>query len=182
MGRIQQTFVKRVAVEIIENHGDQFTTDFDHTKQSLQKLIDEGLVYCPSKRIRNRLAGSLVNMKRPKKFTNVLAAPSADKSARDMLKDRIEAARQRIKLEKEQKREELDKSLKEAKEKIAKKVSEKKKAEAEKKEKETAEKKTEKKETKTKAKSEKKTTKKADKETKTKEETPEKEAEVTKEE
>ena len=176
MGRIQQTFVKRVAVELVENYPDNFSTNFDETKENLQKLIDEGVVDCPSKRIRNRLAGSLVNLKRPKKFQNVLAAPTLEKSPRELLKDKIEAARERIRKEREEKKEELDKKLEEAKKKIAKKINEKaeKKKSEEKEEREKKEKKG-RKTKKTAKKTNKKTTKKSAAEEKVKEKTEKKE-------
>ncbi|MAF89394.1 MAG: 30S ribosomal protein S17e [archaeon] len=57
MGRIIQTFVKRVGDELLERSPDNYSVDFDKNKLALNEIIENGSLKCPSKRIRNRLAG-----------------------------------------------------------------------------------------------------------------------------
>ncbi|PKK85761.1 MAG: 30S ribosomal protein S17e [Thermoplasmata archaeon HGW-Thermoplasmata-1] len=52
MGNIRQTYVKRVAVELVKKHADVFTTDFEQNK----KLVDQ-YAEVSSKNLRNRIAG-----------------------------------------------------------------------------------------------------------------------------
>ncbi|MBN2487690.1 MAG: 30S ribosomal protein S17e [Methanosarcinaceae archaeon] len=52
MGNIRQTSIKNIAFRLLENHRDDFTTDFDVNKQLVTKYTTiEGKV------IRNRVAG-----------------------------------------------------------------------------------------------------------------------------
>ncbi|HIJ99290.1 TPA: 30S ribosomal protein S17e [archaeon] len=57
MGRIIQTFVKRVGDELLERSPDSYSIDFDKNKVAINEIIESGRLICPSKRIRNRLAG-----------------------------------------------------------------------------------------------------------------------------
>ncbi|MDW7730863.1 MAG: 30S ribosomal protein S17e [Methanolobus sp.] len=52
MGNIRQTNIKNVALRLVENYGNTFTTDFDTNKQLVTKYTT-----IESKVIRNRVAG-----------------------------------------------------------------------------------------------------------------------------
>jgi len=52
MGNIRATYIKRVAIELVEKHADQFTADFDHNKKKVSELTD-----VTSMEMRNRIAG-----------------------------------------------------------------------------------------------------------------------------
>ncbi|PKP54451.1 MAG: 30S ribosomal protein S17e [Candidatus Altiarchaeales archaeon HGW-Altiarchaeales-3] len=61
MGRIKQASLKRVANDLMENYGGEFTTDFDTDKFKVQEHTD-----VRSKKIRNRIAGYIVKVTRNK--------------------------------------------------------------------------------------------------------------------
>lgn len=52
MGNIRQTYIKRVAIELVKRFPDRFTTDFEHNKQMVAQLTDVSSVS-----MRNRIAG-----------------------------------------------------------------------------------------------------------------------------
>jgi len=52
MGNIRPTYIKRVAIELVERYPDQFTDDFQHNKEMVAKLSDVS-----TKVMRNRIAG-----------------------------------------------------------------------------------------------------------------------------
>lgn len=63
MGRISTKLIKRKARKFVEKHGDAFGTDFEKNKQALEELTEFS-----SKKIRNRIAGQIVRLKkRPEK-------------------------------------------------------------------------------------------------------------------
>jgi small subunit ribosomal protein S17e len=52
MGNIKPTFIKRVAIQLVERYPDRFTEDFNHNKKSVNELTDvEGTT------MRNKIAG-----------------------------------------------------------------------------------------------------------------------------
>ena len=55
MGNIRPTYIKRVAIELVERFPDRFTADFDHNK----KMVDE-LAEIQGKAMRNRDRKSVV--------------------------------------------------------------------------------------------------------------------------
>lgn len=62
MGNIRQTYIKRVAIELIRNHPDDFTGDFATNKQKVLELTDlavmvEGQRHVVYKKLANRIAG-----------------------------------------------------------------------------------------------------------------------------
>lgn len=57
MGRVRQTYIKRLAKDLVEADPERFNEDFDHNKEEL-KDIDE----FNSKRLRNRVAGYIVRV------------------------------------------------------------------------------------------------------------------------
>ena len=52
MGNIRQTYIKRVAIELVKRFPEEFNTDFDHNKRLVQELTD-----VDSPKMRNRIAG-----------------------------------------------------------------------------------------------------------------------------
>ena len=52
MGRIKSTAIKRLGDDLIQEHADKFSTDFEHNK----KILDE-VKKIESKKMRNVLAG-----------------------------------------------------------------------------------------------------------------------------
>lgn len=52
MGNIRPTYIKRVAIELVQKYNDQFSEDFDHNKKMVSELTDvQGNTF------RNRIAG-----------------------------------------------------------------------------------------------------------------------------
>ena len=52
MGNIRPTYIKRVAIELVERFPDRFTPDFEHNKKMVDELAD-----IQGKAMRNRIAG-----------------------------------------------------------------------------------------------------------------------------
>lgn len=52
MGNIRPTYIKRVAIELVERFPEKFTGDFDHNKKMVDELAD-----VQGKSMRNRIAG-----------------------------------------------------------------------------------------------------------------------------
>ena len=52
MGNIRPTYIKRVAIELVERYPERFTADFDHNKKAVSELAEIG-----GKSLRNRIAG-----------------------------------------------------------------------------------------------------------------------------
>ena len=52
MGRVRPTYIKRVAIELVRNHPDKFTEDFNHNKVVVAELTDVDSIT-----MRNRIAG-----------------------------------------------------------------------------------------------------------------------------
>ena len=52
MGRIKTKLTKRTTIEIMSEHADKFTDDFEKNKARVDELLD-----IPSKKIRNIVAG-----------------------------------------------------------------------------------------------------------------------------
>lgn len=52
MGNIRPTYIKRVAIELVQRFPEQFTDDFQHNKQMVAKLTDVRSVS-----MRNKIAG-----------------------------------------------------------------------------------------------------------------------------
>ncbi|MFA5861185.1 MAG: 30S ribosomal protein S17e [Candidatus Thermoplasmatota archaeon] len=52
MGNIRPTYIKRVAIELVERYPEQFTGDFDHNKKAVSELAT-----IQGKSMRNRIAG-----------------------------------------------------------------------------------------------------------------------------
>lgn len=52
MGNIRQTYIKRVAIELVKRFPEHFTDDFDENKRKVAELTDTS-----TKKMRNRIAG-----------------------------------------------------------------------------------------------------------------------------
>ncbi|HLM70278.1 MAG: 30S ribosomal protein S17e [Candidatus Lutacidiplasmatales archaeon] len=62
MGNIRQTYIKRVAIELIRHYPDDFTGDFAQNKQKVLELTDlgvnvDGKYQVTHKKLANRIAG-----------------------------------------------------------------------------------------------------------------------------
>jgi small subunit ribosomal protein S17e len=62
MGNIRQTYIKRVAIELIRNHPDDFNGDFANNKKKVLELTDltvmiDGVPHVTYKKLANRIAG-----------------------------------------------------------------------------------------------------------------------------
>ncbi len=59
MGNIRPTYIKRVAVELVQTYPDQFTADFEHNKKKVAELTDVS-----TNTMRNRIAGYATRYRR----------------------------------------------------------------------------------------------------------------------
>ena len=59
MGRIKTTFIKRKTKELLNEHRDSFTGDFDNNKQLTAQLTNVS-----SKKLRNTIAGYVTRLKK----------------------------------------------------------------------------------------------------------------------
>ena len=59
MGNIRPTYIKRVAIELVEKHPEQFNDDFQHNKLKVAELTD-----IQTKAMRNRVAGYLTRYRK----------------------------------------------------------------------------------------------------------------------
>jgi len=66
MGRIKQTFMKRVALQLMDQYSDEFNTDFENNKKKVQEFTD-----IKSKPMRNKIAGYITRTMK-QKATKVL--------------------------------------------------------------------------------------------------------------
>ena len=59
MGRIKTRLAKSVSTELLENYGDEFTTNFEENKEKVAERMTES-----SKKLRNIIAGYVTRMKK----------------------------------------------------------------------------------------------------------------------
>jgi small subunit ribosomal protein S17e len=59
MGKRRTSSVSRIAIKLIKDYPERFTTNYDENK----KVLDE-LIYFPSKVLRNKVAGYIVRLKK----------------------------------------------------------------------------------------------------------------------
>ena len=52
MGNVRPTYIKRVAIELVEKYPDRFTDDFEHNKSIVNELTDVSSIV-----MRNRITG-----------------------------------------------------------------------------------------------------------------------------
>jgi small subunit ribosomal protein S17e len=58
MGRIRTTLIKRVAKKLLQEHGEEFGTDFNKNKEIVDRYLKV------SKKMRNVIAGYIVKLKK----------------------------------------------------------------------------------------------------------------------
>jgi small subunit ribosomal protein S17e len=63
MGRVRQTYVKRLARDLVNADEEKFSEDFDENKEALKDTEEFS-----SKRLRNRVAGYIVRVKQNKEL------------------------------------------------------------------------------------------------------------------
>ena len=63
MGRVRQTYVKRLARDLVDEDEEKFSEDFDENKDALRETGE-----FTSKRLRNRVAGYIVRVKQNKEI------------------------------------------------------------------------------------------------------------------
>lgn len=63
MGRVRQTYVKRLARDLVNADDEKFSEDFDENKEALKDTEEFN-----SKRLRNRVAGYIVRVKQNKEL------------------------------------------------------------------------------------------------------------------
>lgn len=59
MGRVRQTYIKRLAKDLVEADPDRFSEDFQENKEELKETEE-----FESKKLRNRVAGYIVRVKK----------------------------------------------------------------------------------------------------------------------
>ena len=57
MGRIKTKAVKRITEDLVSEHGNEFTEDFDENKKVVEKYID-----VPSTKLRNIISGYVTRL------------------------------------------------------------------------------------------------------------------------
>lgn len=57
MGRVRQTYIKRLAKDFVEADEERFSDDFDENKEELKEMEE-----FKSKKLRNRVAGYIVRV------------------------------------------------------------------------------------------------------------------------
>lgn len=57
MGRVRQTYIKRLAKDLVSADEERFSDDFDENKEELKDIAD-----FKSKKLRNRVAGYIVRV------------------------------------------------------------------------------------------------------------------------
>ena len=75
MGSIRQTYIKRVAIELIRHYPNDFSGDFAHNKQKVLELTDlgklgtDGKFTVVHKKLANRIAGYATRYTKRKRGT-----------------------------------------------------------------------------------------------------------------
>ena len=62
MGNIRPTYIKRVAIELVDKYPDKFTEDYQHNKTMVGELTDVQTVD-----MRNKIAGYVTRYRKVKK-------------------------------------------------------------------------------------------------------------------
>ena len=57
MGRIKTRFIKSISIQLVEQHKDKISTDFEKNKEVIGKILD-----IPSKKLRNVIAGYVTKL------------------------------------------------------------------------------------------------------------------------
>ena len=59
MGSVRPTYIKRVAIELVRNHSERFTEDFDNNKLAVAELTNVGSIT-----MRNRITGYVTRFRK----------------------------------------------------------------------------------------------------------------------
>ena len=65
MGNIRQTYIKRVAIELVKRHTEEFTLEFQHNKYMVGELTAVQNIVT-----RNRIAGYVTRLKKREESEN----------------------------------------------------------------------------------------------------------------
>lgn len=77
LGNIRQTYIKRVAIDLVQRFNDQFSDDFEHNKKVVAQLTDVKVAS-----FRNRIAGYVTTYRKNWEARTVEAeAPAAQPEA-----------------------------------------------------------------------------------------------------
>lgn len=71
MGRVRLKKIKRIGLELWEKHREKFSDNFEENK----KIVEE-LLYVPSKKLRNKVAGFLTHLVKIEKKRKALEEDS----------------------------------------------------------------------------------------------------------
>ncbi len=74
MGSIRQTYIKRVAIDLVRHYPEEFTGDFRHNKEMVLQLTDlrqvvDGTPRVMYKKLANRIAGYCTRYVKRRKAT-----------------------------------------------------------------------------------------------------------------
>lgn len=69
LGNIRQTYIKRVAIDLVKKYNDQFSDDFEHNKKVVAQLTDVKTTV-----FRNRIAGYVTTYRKNWEAATVEAA------------------------------------------------------------------------------------------------------------
>jgi len=61
LGNIRSTYIKRIAILLVERHPNEFTDDYDHNKKKVSELTDVRSIM-----MRNRIAGYVTRYRQHK--------------------------------------------------------------------------------------------------------------------
>ena len=81
MGNIRQTYIKRVAIDLVKKYNDQFTGDFEHNKKVVAQLTDVKVAT-----FRNRIAGYVTTYRKNWEAATV-EAEGAEKPVEPVIDD-----------------------------------------------------------------------------------------------
>jgi small subunit ribosomal protein S17e len=87
MGNIRQTYIKRVAIDLVKKYNDQFTDDFEHNKKVVGQLTD-----VKTTTFRNRIAGYVTTYRKNWEAATVEAEEGAAPKAEPVLAEPEPAA------------------------------------------------------------------------------------------
>lgn len=73
MGNIRQTYIKRVAIDLVKKYNDQFSGDFEHNKKVVAQLTD-----VKTSTFRNRIAGYVTTYRKNWEAATVEAEEKAE--------------------------------------------------------------------------------------------------------
>ncbi len=76
MGNIRQTYIKRVAIDLVKRYNDKFSDDFEHNKKMVNELTDVKTTI-----FRNRIAGYVTSYRKGWEAATVEAGEEVEATA-----------------------------------------------------------------------------------------------------